>query len=89
MNSIGIPYEHAYTVLDVFEVTFKKGLVRRKTVTAVLVKVRNGNRKGEYSGPWRVEDKNWSRLTIAERKNMGYHTNMDKGIFFIDLPSYQ
>jgi hypothetical protein len=34
MNNIGIPMSHAYTVLDVFEVTFTKSLFNRKRVTA-------------------------------------------------------
>ena len=55
MNEVGIPMSHAYTVLDVFEVTLTNFYM--KTGKARLIKIRNGNRRGEYSGPWSVGNK--------------------------------
>jgi len=66
MNEVGIPMSHAYTVLDVFEVNLTN-MFNIKTGTARLIKIRNGNRKGEYSGPWRVGNKSWNRVSKAQR----------------------
>jgi len=60
-NEIGIDYEHAFTVLDVFEVTYRTFLLNK--VTARIIKVRNGNRLGLYTGPWSVGDRNWRYLS--------------------------
>jgi hypothetical protein len=60
-NEIGIDYEHAFTVLDVFEVTYRARLLNK--VTARIIKVRNGNRLGPYIGPWSVGDRNWHKLS--------------------------
>lgn len=45
-NEIGIHYNHAYTVLDIFEVTYRKNFYNLKSVTTTLIKIRNGNRAG-------------------------------------------
>ena len=61
MNEVGIPMSHAYTVLDVFKVTLTNFYM--KTGKARLIKIRNGNRRGEYSGPWSVGNKSWNRVS--------------------------
>jgi hypothetical protein len=77
-NTLGLPDDHAYTLLNAFIVTDAAGVVHR------LVQLRNPWGYDVYTGRWNDSSSLW---TAAIRQQVGYNASsstLNDGIFFVE-----
>lgn len=75
----GLTSGHAYTILDIVEITDGNSLKER------LIKIRNPWGQERYSGPWSDNSKEWN----ADYERQANLKKANDGIFFIPMKVFK
>jgi hypothetical protein len=61
-NSCGIPFGHAYSIVEAFNLTDSSGTVQN------MIMARNpwGSSSGVYNGTWKYSDSQWTTSTVSQ-----------------------
>ena len=94
LNSVGISYDHAYSILDAQDVTeTEKATMFRwsdKVTRKILIKIRNphGVSASKYTGDFSAGDKHWKNLSALDRQKIDWEEDAEDGTFIIDLETF-
>lgn len=77
----GVVQGHAYTVLNATYIKIGGSMAR-------IMQLRNPWGKGEFKGQWSDGDSAWDAVDESEKERVGYHPDVDDGIFFMSYEDF-
>lgn len=79
-TKVGLEPNHAYSILDIQQVTLEPGVTKR------LVRLRNPWGKYSWSGPWSDHDLMWKKYSSLRQKLRAMEAK--KGIFWMEVDDF-